>query len=291
MPALSQELIDSITKSVSDGFDEQIAFTQKLIRFGGQRGEEEEIQGFMFQQFKERGYAPVKFDIDEAEIKKHIGAGNFSAAHSKAPIVVGVHKPKAQVEGGKSLIINGHVDVVPLGPSDLWAHDPYSGLIEGDQLYGRGSGDMRGGVGAYVKALDALRNIGLQPGSEVILESVVEEESTGNGTLMTHVKGYKADASLIPEPMREELVRANVGVLWFQIEVRGKPVHVREMATGTNAIDASWKVVGALRELEKDWNARKIGRELYVDSGHPELVHPLSRSTQCMTCAKRLITL
>ena len=289
MPALSQELIDSITKSVSDGFDEQIAFTQKLIRFGGQRGEENEIQDFMFQQFTDRGYAPVKFDIDEAEIKKHIGAGNFSPTHSKAPNVVGVHKPKTQVEGGKSLIINGHVDVVPLGPTDLWADEPYSGLIKGDQLFGRGSGDMRAGVGVYVKALDALHNIGLQPGSEVILESVVEEESTGNGTLMTHLKGYKADASLIPEPVGEELVRANVGVLWFQFEVRGKPVHVREMATGTNAIDASWKVVGALRELEKDWNDRKIGRELYVDSGHPELVHPLSTSTSAL-CARYFLT-
>ena len=290
MPALSQELIDSITKSVSDGFDEQIAFTQKLIHIGGQRGEEQEIQDFMFKQFADRGYAPVKFDIDEAEIKKHIGAGNFSATHSKAPIVVGVHEPKAQADGGRSLIINGHVDVVPLGPSDLWANDPYSGHIEGDQLFGRGSGDMRGGVGVYVKALDALRDIRLQPGSKVILESVVEEESTGNGTLMTHVKGYKADASLIPEPMGEELVRANVGVLWFQIEVRGKPVHVREMATGTNAIDASWKVVGALRELEKDWNARKVGRELHVDSGHPELVHPLSKTTPGMACARQKVT-
>lgn len=277
MPELSQELIESITKSVSDGFDEQIAFTQKLIRFGGQRGEEHAIQDFMFEQFTERGYSPVRFNIDEEAIKKHIGAGNFSPTHSNAPIVVGVHKPKAQAEGGKSLILNGHVDVVPLGPTHLWTHDPYSGHIEGDHLYGRGAGDMRAGVGVYVKALDALRNIGLQPASEIVLESVVEEESTGNGTLMTHLKGYKADAALIPEPVGEELVRANVGVLWFMIEVSGKPVHVREMATGTNAIDASWKVIGALRELEKDWNARKIGRELYVESDHPELKHALSK--------------
>lgn len=275
-PTLSQELIDSITKSVSDGFDEQIAFTQTLIRLGGQRGEEREIQEFMFKQFSDRGYNPVQFDIDPEAIAQHVGGGRISATHSKAPIVVGVHKPKEQAAGGKSLIINGHVDVVPLGPTDLWTLDPYSGEIEGDKLYGRGAGDMRAGVGVYVKALDALTRIGLQPASEVILESVVEEESTGNGTLMTHIKGYKADAALIPEPVGEELVRANVGVLWFQIEVRGKPVHVREMATGTNAIDASWKVIEGLRELEKDWNAREIGRELYIEQ-HKELEHPLSK--------------
>lgn len=279
MPELTQQQIDDITKSVEDGFDEQIAFTQKLIRFGGQRGEEHEIQDFVYQQYKERGYDPVKHEIDPEEIGKHIGGGRISATHSKAPIVVGVHQPKKQAEGGKSLILNGHVDVVPLGPKELWSDDPYSGKIDGDRLYGRGAGDMRAGVGVYFKALDALTRIGLQPASKIVLHSVVEEESTGNGTLMAHIKGgYSADAVLIPEPVGEELVRANVGVLWFQIEVKGKPVHVREMATGTNAIDATWKVVGALRELEKEWNERKIGSDLKVQDilSHKELEHPLS---------------
>jgi acetylornithine deacetylase len=137
---------------------------------------------------------------------------------------------------------------------------------------------MRAGVGVYFKALDALTHIGFQPASKVILHSVVEEESTGNGTLMAHIKGYTADAALIPEPVGEELVRANVGVLWFQIEVKGRPVHVREMATGTNAIDATWKVIGGLRDLEKEWNERNIGSDLKIQDilEHKELEHPLS---------------
>lgn len=269
MPALSDELVASITKSVSDGFDDQIAYTQKLIRFGGQRGEEAEVQEFIFQQFKDRGYDPVKFDMDEEALSKHIGAGKFSSTHSHAPIVVGTHKPKKQDPEGKSLILNGHIDVVPLGPVDMWRDDPYSAKIEGDKLYGRGSGDMRSGHAAYLWALDALRRVGLQPASEVILESVVEEESTGNGTLMTHLKGYKADAVIIPEPMQEQLVRANVGVLWFQIEVRGRPVHVRAMGTGVNAIDACWRVVAPLRELEAEWNERHLKAEHFEKEKHP----------------------
>jgi acetylornithine deacetylase len=278
MPELTTDQISAIKQSVADGFDEQIVFTQKLIRFGGQRGDEHEIQDFIFQQYSNRGYDPVKFDIDPEEISRHVGGGRVSATHSKAPIVVGVHTPKKQAEGGKSLILNGHVDVVPLGPEELWADDPYSARVEGDRLYGRGAGDMRAGVGVYFKAMDALRRIGLQPASKVVLESVVEEESTGNGTLMAHIKGYRADAALIPEPVGEELVRANVGVLWFQIEVKGKPVHVREMSTGTNAIDACWKVIAGLRELEKEWNERKIGSDLKIQDilSHRELEHPLS---------------
>ena len=281
MPPLSSDQIAAITKSVSDNFDDQIAYTQKLIRFGAQRGEEADVQDFVFQQFAARGYETVKFDMDEQELSQHIGAGKFSPTHSHAPIVVGTHKPKAQCEGGKSLILNGHIDVVPLGPTDMWKDEPYSAKIDGDKLYGRGAGDMRSGHAANLWALDALRRIGLQPASEVIIQSVVEEESTGNGTLMTHLKGYKADAALIPEPMQEQLVRANVGVLWFQVEVRGKPVHVRQMATGTNAIDACWKVIGALRELEAEWNERHVNAEHFEKEKHP-----LSKSSPAIFCVQ-----
>lgn len=269
MPTLQDDLIASITKSVQDGFDEQIAYTQKLIRFGGQRNQEAEVQDFIFQQFADRGYNTEKFDMDEEALSKHVGAGKVSDKHSHAPCVVGVHKPKKQSEGGRSLILNGHIDVVPLGPEDMWADDPYSAKIEGDKLYGRGAGDMRAGHASYLWALDALRRVGLQPASEVILQSVPEEESTGNGTLMTHLKGYKADAVLIPEPMQEQLVRANVGVLWFQMEVRGRPVHVREMSSGVNAIDACWKLVEPLRELEAEWNERHASAKFFEKEKHP----------------------
>ncbi|KAI1610610.1 acetylornithine deacetylase [Exophiala viscosa] len=267
MPELSSDIVEAITKSVSDGFDQQVAYTQKLIQFGGQRGDETEIQEFIFQQFADKGWNPVKFEMDEEALAAHVGAGKFSPTHSRAPIVVGVHKPKTTK--GKSLILNGHIDVVPTGPVDMWARDPYSGHIEGDRIYGRGGGDMKGGHASMLWAMSALHQAGLQPAAEVIIESVVEEESTGNGTLMTHLKGYKADAVLIPEPVQEKLVRANVGVLWFQVEVRGRPTHVREMANGVNAIDACWKVVGTLRELEEDWNKRNIGKLYFEKEPHP----------------------
>lgn len=268
MAPLSADQIAAITKSVADGFDEQLAYTQKLIRFGGQRGEETEVQNWVYQQYADRGWNPVKIEMNEEELSQHIGAGKFSPTHSKAPIVIGTQKPKGEAKG-KSLILNGHIDVVPLGPTDMWTHDPYSARIEGDKLYGRGAGDMRSGAAANVWALDALRRIGLQPASEVILQAVVEEESTGNGTLMGHVKGYTADAALIPEPMQEQLVRANVGVLWFVIEVRGRPVHVRAMSSGSNAIDSCWKVVNKLRELEEDWNQRHAQARFFENEKHP----------------------
>ena len=205
--------------------------------------------------------------MDRAAIEAHPGGSKFSAEHSQAPIVVGIHRPRE--ETGRSLILQAHVDVVPAGPLDMWTRPPFEPAIEGDWLYGRGGADMKAGAAANLACLDALRRIGLQPAATVTVQSVVEEESTGNGALMTHLRGFRADAALIPEPEGEKLARANTGVLWFEVEVRGIPVHVREMGSGANAIDAAYRVVGALRELEARWNAEKTRHRHFDTEEHP----------------------
>jgi acetylornithine deacetylase len=264
---LDPALRDRIAASVAEGFAEQVAFTQELVRLPSLRGEEHAIQDLVFRALKGRGYAMDRFDMDRAAIEAHPGGSKFSPEHSEAPIVVGIHRPRA--ETGRSLILQAHVDVVPTGPVDMWARAPFGASIEGDWMYGRGTADMKAGHAANLFCLDALRRIGLQPAATVYVQSVVEEESTGNGALMTHLRGYKADAVLIPEPEDERLVRANTGVIWFTVEVRGVPVHVREMGAGANAIDAAYRVVGALREIEERWNADKAGRPHFEGEEHP----------------------
>ena len=218
--------------------------------------------------------------MDGAALAAHPGGAAMSETHSQAPLVVGIHRPRA--ETGRSLILQAHVDVVPPGPADLWTHPPFEPVIDGDWMYGRGAADMKAGHAANLFALDALARIGLQPAATVTLQSVVEEESTGNGALMTHLRGYRADAVLIPEPEDEKLVRANVGVLWFTVEVRGRPVHVREMGAGANAIDATYRVIGALRALEARWNAEK--------AAHPALRRPSPTPSTSMSAGSRAAT-
>ncbi|MDJ1159183.1 ArgE/DapE family deacylase [Chelatococcus sp. SYSU_G07232] len=265
--ALDPHTRDKIIASVKQGFADQIAMTREMIRFPSVRGAEHAVQDFVFRALKGRGYAMDRFAMDREAIAQHPGGSPWSQAHSEAPIVVGIHRPRA--ETGRSLILQAHVDVVPTGPAEMWTHPPFEPTIEGDWLYGRGGADMKAGHVANIFALDALRRLGLQPAATVYVQSVVEEESTGNGALMTHLRGYRADAVLIPEPEDEKLVRANLGVLWFQVEVRGHPVHVREMGAGANAIDAAYRVIGELRRLEAEWNARKAGRPHFEDEPHP----------------------
>ena len=264
---LPPDLSNRILRSVEEGFPAQVAHTQDLIRFPSLRGQEHAIQDFVFRSWKERGYAMERFLMEREAIERHPGGAPFSPEHSEAPIVVGIHRPRE--EKGRSLILQSHVDVVPTGPADMWTHPPFDPVIQGDWIYGRGGADMKVGHAAMTAAMDALRRIGLQPAATVYLQSVVEEESTGNGALMTHLRGYRADACLIPEPEEEMLVRANTGVLWFQVEVRGIPVHVREMGSGANAIDAIYRVIGNLRELEERWNGLKAGRAHFENEAHP----------------------
>ncbi|HWB45720.1 MAG TPA: ArgE/DapE family deacylase [Hyphomicrobiaceae bacterium] len=264
---LNPDLKNRILAAVEAGFAEQVAFTQDLVRFASVRGAEHAVQDFVFRALRSRGYAMERFGMDPDALARHPGGGAFTEQHSRAPIVVGIHRPRA--ETGRSLILQAHVDVVPTGPVEMWSHPPFDPVIEGDWMYGRGAGDMKAGHAANIFALDALRRAGLQPAATVYVQSVVEEESTGNGALMTHLRGYKADAALVPEPEAERLVRANPGVLWFQVEVRGVPVHVREMGAGANAIDAAYRVVGELRRLEEEWNADRKGREHFENEDHP----------------------
>ena len=136
-------------------------------------------------------------------------------------------------------------------------------------MYGRGACDMKSGTIGALYALDAIRAAGLKPTARIHFQSVIEEESTGVGALSTLQRGYRADAALIPEPEQEMLARANIGVLWFRFEVRGVPAHVREMGTGANAIDAAYRIVAALRGLEAELNAEKVGRRHFEDEPHP----------------------
>lgn len=264
---IEPRLRDKILASVEAGFNDQVALTQAMIRFPSTRGAEHAIQDFVFREMRRRGLQMERFAMDRDAIARHPGGAPFSAEHSEAPIVVGIHRPSE--ERGRSLILQSHVDVVPSGPADLWTHPPFEPVIAGDWLYGRGGADMKAGHAAMFACLDALHRIGNQPAATVYVQSVVEEESTGNGALMTHLRGYKADAVLIPEPEEEKLVRANVGVIWFEVEVRGHAVHVREMGEGANAIDAAWRVVGELRRLEAELNQQKAGRPHFDAEAHP----------------------
>ena len=168
---------------------------------------------------------------------------------------------------GRSLILNGHIDVVSPEPVSLWSGAPFSARREGDWLYGRGAGDMKAGLAAIVGAVRGLRRLGVTPRAPVQLQSVVEEECTGNGALACVLAGHTADAAILTEPTQGAIWTAQVGVLWFAVRVLGAPAHAGDAGEGANAIEAAYAVIEALRALEAELNV--VRPPLYASYPHP----------------------
>ena len=259
--------IEAIRKAVADRFDEQKTFLADFVRIPSRRFEEGPAQDFIADALRARGYEVDDWTIALSDLEPLPGFGPIEGDFSRARSVVGTHRP-AQTSG-RSLILQGHLDVVPEGPVEMWTTPPYDPVEKGGWMYGRGAGDMKSGTVAAIFALDAIRAAGFEPAARVHIQSVIEEESTGLGALSTLQRGYRADLAVIPEPSDLAINRAQVGVLWFKLRVRGKPVHVSHAGEGSNAIMAAYDVIRALQGLEEEWNARAAEDPVYAGVKHP----------------------
>lgn len=157
---------------------------------------------------------------------------------------------------GPTLLLDGHIDVVPPGDLDAWTTgDPWSGRVRDGVLYGRGACDMKGGLVAAWWALRALARSGVALRGDVLLASVQGEEDGGLGTYALLRRGWRADACVIPEPTGLDLVPANAGALTFRLRVRGRATHASRRTSGVSAVEKFWPVWRALHELERRRNA------------------------------------
>lgn len=263
---MTDELKTRLCDAVDANFDQQVQFLSDLTAHPSTRGNEQSAQDFMAAELSTRGYEIDRWQIDIEDIKHLPGFSPVLGPYDYAVNVVGVHK--ARSGRGKSLILNGHIDVVPEGPLDMWDSPPYEPRVADGWLYGRGGGDMKAGLASNLFALDALTACGVAPAGDVFYQSVVEEECTGNGALACLARGYSADAALIPEPFAEHLVTAQLGVVWFQVHLKGRPTHVAYAGTGSNAIEAAIPLIQALHEMEDRWNAAQNRPDDYAHMHH-----------------------
>ncbi|WP_417273980.1 ArgE/DapE family deacylase [Celeribacter halophilus] len=263
---LPHDLPARLCDAVDAAFDCQIAFLAELTSHPSTRGHEQSAQNFMAAELEARGYEIDRWQIDLAEIQHLPGFSPVLAPYEDAMNVVGQHR--ARTQKGRSLILNGHIDVVPAGPLDMWDSPPFAPEVKDGWLYGRGGGDMKAGLSSNLFALDALTSLGLAPAADVFFQSVVEEECTGNGALACLARGYTADAALIPEPFSEHLVTAQLGVIWFQVHLKGLPTHVAYAGSGANAIEAAFPLIHALHEMEHRWNAAENRHSDFAHMDH-----------------------
>jgi acetylornithine deacetylase len=236
-----------IIAAVEERQHDVVALLQRLIQFESVTGNEAQIQAFIAERLGGLGLEVDRFEADPEALRRYPGFLEPEKAMAGRPNVVGVWKGRG---GGRSLLLNGHVDTVPVEPAGEWTHGPLSGTVADGKVWGRGASDMKAGVAAIIMAVDILRDLGMPPGGDVIVESVVDEERTGLGTLACVHRGYRADAGICCETSDLQVMPACIGRMWFTIHVRGKPAGISARWEGVSAIDKAMKFVGAVEALE-----------------------------------------
>ena len=161
---LDSSLKSKIMDEVDRRFDDQTNVTADLVRIPSTRFQEAPAQDMMARLFKEDGLGIDRWQVKIDDLKHLPGYSPHSLDYDDAWNVVGAWRPSNPK--GRSLILNGHIDVVPEGPHEMWTRNPYDAYVKDGWMYGRGSGDMKAGLILNVFALRALRALGYMPAAD-----------------------------------------------------------------------------------------------------------------------------
>ncbi len=250
-----QKILDAIDKNR----DKAINFLRDMVRIPSVTGDEAAIQKFLNEYLTKIGLDVDMWETNWEELKKHPGYRPVDRGYEGRPNIVATLKGTG---GGKSLLLNGHTDVIPVGDGSGWSDDPWSASIKDGRIYGRGSCDMKSGVASHILAVEFLKELGLTPKGDVLINIVIDEEVSGHGTLDTVARGYKADAGISGETSDLAVQPACIGRIWFEIEIQGKPAGIQQRYLGVSAIELGYKIVKAVQELE-DHRVATVRHPLY----------------------------
>ena len=232
--------------------DELVASLVELVRVPSVTGtaEEGEAQHLLADWFAGAGLEVDLWAEDLDELHADPDFPGTEAPRDEAWGLVGT----TVGEGPPALVLNGHVDVVPVGDRWSWAHDPFAATVEDGRLHGRGACDMKAGVAVNLAVARALHRSGVRTQRRLALHSVVGEEDGGLGAFATLRRGHTGDAVVITEPTAGRLLTANAGALTFRLEVPGRATHGSTRLEGQSAVESFMLVHGAIRELEEARN-------------------------------------
>ena len=168
---------------------------------------------------------------------------------------------------GKVIMLNGHIDTVPIGDIDKWSVDPYGGNIKNNKLFGRGATDMKGSIASMIIAIKYMMNNITNFNGKIIFTGVMAEETTGIGTQKVVEDNIKADMAIVGEPSDEKIYRAHKGTMWFNLFSYGKLEHSSESNSGSNnAIINMMKLIEEINKISKE--LEMIDNDLV---GHPTI--------------------
>ena len=256
----------SVTEAVARRHDDLIALLCDLVRFdtrapdtGSAPRDEAALQDYVAGRMRAAGLAVRVWEPEAADLPP-----------SRYPIPEGHDfrgRPQlvataAGAGGGRSLLLNGHVDVVTAEPVDRWTSPPFAPDVRSGRVYGRGACDMKGGVACMLLATEVLRTLEVPLRGDLIVNTVTDEESTGAGSLAVAAGRLRADGGIIPEPTGLTAWLGTRGSLMPRITVEGRAGHAgfppAHWSAGgpVNAIEKLQLVLEALQRVRHEWVLR-----------------------------------
>lgn len=259
------ELDDAVARNASRAFDLLRALVEKPSTVGQEQGAQEVLAHAL----EAAGFAITRLAIPET-IAGDPAAGIPRASYDGRYDVIG---QRGSTDADRTLLLNGHIDVVPAEAADAWTSPPFSPVERGGWMFGRGAGDMKAGFAAGLLAIWALDETvpGWMTGGLTVV-SAIEEEYTGNGTLAAGRAGHLAQAALLLEPTDLDILLAGIAIVWVTIELSGHGGHAEAALDAVNPIISALPIIEALREFEAAMNREHDGSS--ADPVFAAIEHP-----------------
>jgi acetylornithine deacetylase len=241
------DAVDGDSTSVSAGADlprvrDAIGLLETLVRIPSPSGDEDAIQRFVAAELAAAG-----LEVSEIPVDAHSSADG-------APDVVGVLRGTGS---GRSLLLCGHVDTVPVGDEAPWTVPPLGAVVVEERLWGRGACDMKAGVAAALSAVRAVAERGPRLRGDLIMLTTVQEEVGGLGAIAyahSLAGSPGPDAAIVTEPTSLAVAPAHAGGCYASITIPGKSAHAGSRRLGVSAIEKLAIVLDAIAEFEASRN-------------------------------------
>ena len=218
------------------------------------------VQAYIQDFWRQRGVQTDLWSPAMDELRSHRAFVPVEYDYSQRPNQVVYIKGSGT---GRSLALNGHVDVVPVDPAEWTYGGPWSGTYVDGKVYGRGAVDMKGGVAAGMLVLDALLECDLRLRGDLQMQFVADEENGGNGTLGAILRGYHADATIFLEPTSPNfLIVSSRGAQFFRITVPGVEAPIEHTMTTVNVIEKAFLLFKAVQDYAC-WRVSSATHPLY----------------------------
>jgi acetylornithine deacetylase len=244
---MSDSARQKVIAKIDESHDKSIKFLQQMIAIPSVTGDEGKIQAFLSDYMTKLGLKVDMWESKWEELKKHPGYIPVDRGYEGRPNIVATWKGAG---GGRSILLNGHTDVIPVGNGEGWSDNPWSAKIKDGLIYGRGSCDMKSGVASHILAVEFLKSAGIKLKGDVLINVVIDEEVSGHGTLDTVIRGYTADAGISGETSALAVQPACIGRIWFEIEIQGKAAGIQRRYQGVSGIELGYKITKAVEALE-----------------------------------------